>query len=84
MFQESWNGVAKIYCILAISQKSEEKGSTVNIIEGGVNHTSVTFKLVSTRNHGLEYIISVYANSATKFYVGVNLILIGVFLIINL
>lgn len=54
--------------MFAISQKSQEKGSTVEVTEGGLNHTFVTFKLKSETNHGLEYIISVYANTTVKLY----------------
>lgn len=57
-----YHGDHKIYCILAISLREEEKGSSVEIIEGGVNRTFVTLKLQSGRGHGLEYQLSVYAN----------------------
>ncbi|XP_072391179.1 uncharacterized protein [Diabrotica undecimpunctata] len=54
-------GDKKIYCIIATSQKDASKGSTVEIKGGGVNHNFVNFEFNSTKNHGLEYNIQVYA-----------------------
>lgn len=52
---------------MALSEKTADKGSTVEIAEGGLNHTFVTFNLKSTSGHGLEYMISVYANTTIKY-----------------
>ncbi|XP_056644983.1 uncharacterized protein LOC130450537 [Diorhabda sublineata] len=54
-------GDKKIYCIQVLSQKEAEKGSTVEIKDGGFNHNFVKFEFHSTKNHGLEYNINVYA-----------------------
>lgn len=51
---------------MAISEKSADKGSTVDITEGGLNRTYITFKLKSTTYHGLEYLLSVYANTTVS------------------
>ncbi|XP_050505253.1 uncharacterized protein LOC126883640, partial [Diabrotica virgifera virgifera] len=56
-----WHGDQKIFCVTAISAKSEEKGSTAEITEGGVDHSFVTIKMESGRGHGLEYNILIYA-----------------------
>lgn len=49
---------------MAISEKSADKGSTVDVTEGGLYRTYVSFKLKSSTNHGLEYMINVYANTS--------------------
>ncbi|XP_050510993.1 uncharacterized protein LOC114336463 isoform X1 [Diabrotica virgifera virgifera] len=54
-------GDKKIYCIIATSQKDASKGSTVEIKDGGVNHNFVNFEFNSSKNHGLEYNVQVYA-----------------------
>jgi transcriptional antiterminator Rof (Rho-off) len=54
-------GDKKIYCIQVLSQKEASKGSTVEIKDGGINHNFVKFDFHSTKNHGLEYNINVYA-----------------------
>lgn len=52
-----------IYCINARSLKSANKGSTVAIRNGELGMTHVTFQLKSSRGHGLEYKLEVYANT---------------------
>uniref|UniRef100_A0A6P7GEZ2 Uncharacterized protein LOC114336463 isoform X1 n=1 Tax=Diabrotica virgifera virgifera TaxID=50390 RepID=A0A6P7GEZ2_DIAVI len=54
-------GDKKIYCIIATSQKDASKGSTVEIKDGGINHNFVNFEFNSSKNHGLEYNVQVYA-----------------------
>ncbi|CAH1105499.1 unnamed protein product [Psylliodes chrysocephalus] len=54
-------GDKKIYCVVALSQQEESEGSTVEITEGGANHTFVTLKLQSKKSHGFEYNIQVFA-----------------------
>lgn len=68
MFQESWHGDYKIYCITAVSEKTEDKGSTFEITEGGLNHAFISLKLKSSTNHGLEYMLTLYANTTAKLY----------------
>lgn len=64
LFQETWHGDYNIYCILALSGKPATEGSTIEILEGGVNHTFVSFDLKSSRGHGVDYSIKVFANTA--------------------
>lgn len=66
LFQETWYGDGTIYCIAATSIKPEDKGSTIDITEGGLNHKFVTFQFTSARGHGLDYELSVFANARKK------------------
>lgn len=66
MFQETYYGDYKIYCILALSQKTASVNSTVEIVEGGLNRTYVTFEMKSAIYHGFDYNLNVYVNKTQK------------------
>lgn len=67
IFQETYYGDYKIYCITALSQKPATVNSTVEIVSGGVNHSYVTFQMKSAVYHGFDYNLSVYANRSRRF-----------------
>ncbi|CAH1992676.1 unnamed protein product [Acanthoscelides obtectus] len=55
-----WFGDENIYCVMAISEKVQATGSTVEILRGGVGHNFVSLHMKSAKNHGLEYNIQIF------------------------
>nr|CAH7760456.1 unnamed protein product [Callosobruchus chinensis] len=55
-----WFGDETIYCVMALSEKDASKGSTVEIVKGGVGHNFVSLQMKSAKNHGLEYNVQVF------------------------
>ncbi|CAH1114987.1 unnamed protein product [Psylliodes chrysocephalus] len=56
-----WLGNKKIYCLQVMNQKPSSDGSTVSITSGGVGYNFVKLAMKSTKGHGLDYNIQIYA-----------------------
>ncbi|XP_060518499.1 uncharacterized protein LOC132697208 [Cylas formicarius] len=54
----SWYGDQKIFCLKVVNYHDD---GTVEVTEGGVNHSYVTIEMHSARSHALEFLVSIYA-----------------------
>ena len=47
--------------IVAIDKKTNGNGASAKIVQNGIGHNNVTLKFVSQRNHGIKFVVQIFA-----------------------